>query len=57
MYNNAVYRIKILNELKKMKLHDSKFMDFVKKTKQTQNSDVSESSSDDSPFIDGKKIE
>lgn len=33
MYSGAVYRIKILNELKKMKKHDSKFMDFLRDQK------------------------
>jgi hypothetical protein len=38
MYSNAVYRIKILNELKKMKQADPKFMDFLKKGKNIQQS-------------------
>lgn len=33
MYNGAIYRIKILNELKRMKKHDAKFMDFLKEQK------------------------
>jgi len=33
MYSGAVYRIKILNELKKMKKHDTKFMEFLKEQK------------------------
>ena len=38
MYSNTVYRIKILNELKRMKQFDPKFMDFIKNTKQSQQS-------------------
>lgn len=41
MYSNAVYRIKILNELKKMKETDPKFMDFIKRNKSAEKSDES----------------
>ena len=57
IYSNAVYRIKILNELKKMKQTQPNFIDFIKKNKSTQNTDQTESTSEESPFIDGAKMD
>ena len=52
MYSKAVYRLKVLNELKKMKKYDPKFMDFLKNPKTTEESQ-NESSSEESFLING----